>query len=431
MKLSEKKLSVKGIILITIIIPVLVIAVSSVAIIITARSVQPQETADASLFEEKPYEIKAVPKNEEDALTLLSRLFNSAVKGGIVKYDSRTDVHIEEITCDNKSVQDFFSFAKGSICSKLSSFYEGSSIKYGEDASAILSVLPGSAPDSAEAEITAEDILVMKLTYNTVFNNMYFLTDDTAAVKLFTTENAGVFSAINEKFVPEVFVFTLMADTVTGEMLSFTIDRAYSYSANIAFQNSLSDIGTTPFSMKLQFSEIYNFSYAGIDIAADIMTLKVGDYTTLSVTPFVEENLQADEYSLSFSSYDKYLTVDENGQITAIQNCDKPISVRVTLEYLGKTFSDNCIVYVVNPVESVRISETVLTLKKYDTFTFSAEIKPDDATIKDIVWMSSDADTVSVNQSGLATAHKNGTATISAISRQGLIVAKCEVTVTD
>lgn len=431
MKLSEKKLSLKSIILLTIIIPVLVIAASSVAIVITAKSVQPQETADASLFEEKEYEIKALPKNEEDALTLLSKLFDSAVKGGIVKYDSRTDAIIEEITCENKSVQEFFSFASGSICEKLSSSYEASSIKYGEDASAILSVLPGSAPDEVEAEITDQNILVMKLTYNTVFNNMYFLSDDTAAVKLFTTENAGVFSVVNEKFVPSVFVFTLTADAVKGEMLNFTIDRAYDYSANIAFKNSLSDIGTAPFSMKVQFSETYNFYYAGIDITADVMTLKVGDYTTLGVTPYVEANLQENEYSLSFSSDEKYLTVDENGQITAIENCEEPVEVTITLEYLGKTFTDVCRVYVVTPVETVRISQTSLSMKKGEEHTLSAEIKPDNATIKNVIWMSSDRNTVIVDSTGLVKALKKGTATVKAVSEQGLIVAKCEITVTD
>lgn len=431
MKLSKKKLSLKSIILITILIPVLVIAASSVAIIITAKSVQPQETADASLFSVKKYEIKAIPKNEEDALTLVSKLFNNAVKSGTVKYDSRTDAYIEEISCENKSVQDFFNFAKGSISSKLASFYEGSSIKYGEDAGAILSVLPGTAPDEFESEINDQDILVMKLTYTTVFGNMYFLTDDTGAIELFTTENAGVFSVVNEKFIPEVFVFTLTADAVTGEMLSFTIDRSYNYSANIAFRNSLADIGTTPFSLKVKFSEIYNFSYAGIEIEQDIMTLKVGDYTTLNITPFVEADLKEDEYKLSFSSYNKYLTVDENGQITAVANSDSPVSVRVTLEYLGKTFSDVCKVYVVNPVEAVRISETSLTLKKYEEHTLSAEIKPDDATIKNVIWISSDEDVATVDEAGLVKTHKNGTATISVISEQGLIVAKCEVTVTD
>lgn len=433
MKLADKKFSIKSIVLLSLIIPILVIAASSVAIVITAKSVQPQETADASLFEadEKKYEIKSVPKNEEDALTLTSKLFNNTVKSGIVKYDGKTDAYIEEIICTNKSVEDFFSFAKGSIASKLSSFYESSSIKYGEDASALLCVLPGNAPDSVEAEITEDDVLMMKLTYNTVFNNMYFLSDDTAALKLFTTENAGVFSVLNEKLIPEVFVFTLTADALTGEIYSFTVDRVYNYSANIAFKNSLSDIGTTPFAMKVQFSEAYNFSYAGIEIAEDALTLNTGDFTTLTVTPFVEADVNEDDFSLTFSSYDKYLTVDENGQITSIKNCDKPIFVRVTLEYLGKTFTDACKVYVVKPVEAVQLSETSLSLNKDETRTLSAKIKPDDATIKKIIWITSDESVAAVDETGLVTANENGTATISAISEQGLVVAKCEVTVTD
>ncbi len=431
MNLSEKKLNIKSIILITVILPVFVIVASSIAIYITAKSVQPQETADISVLSKEEAVIKSIPRNEEDALTLLTKLFSSAVKGGIVKYNKHTDAGFESIECDNESVQDFLTFAGGDISSKLMSFYDDVSIKYGEDASAILSVLPGTAPSEMTAEISEDDILTMALTYNTVFNNMYFLSDDTAALKMFTTENAGVFSVINEKFIPEVFVFTLTADTKTGNMLSFTIDRAYKYSANISFKNSLSPIGSTPLEMKLHFSEIYNFSYAGIEIAEDIMTLNVGDYDTLTVTPFVEENLSADEYTLKFSSYDKYLTIDENGQITAIKYSDKPIAVRVTLEYLGKTFTDSCTVYVVKPVENIRISDTSLTLKSNETYELSAEIRPDDATIKNIIWMSSDEEIITVNEAGLIQAKKNGTATISAISEQGLIVAKCTVTVTD
>ncbi len=432
MKLSEKKLNIKSIILITVILPVFVIISSSIAIYITAKSVQPQETAPLSIFETKEhYEIKSVPKNEEDALTLLSKLFTNAVKSGIIKYDKHSEAVFESIICDNKSVQDFLTFASGDISAKLKSFFEDAAIKYGEDASSILSVLPGTAPSEMNAEISENNILTLALTYNTVFNNMYFLADDTTAIKMFTTENAGVFSAINEKFVPEVFVFTLTAETETGKILSFTIDRAYKYSANISFKNSLSPIGSTPLEMNLQFSEIYNFSYAGIEIEEDIMTLNVGDYDTLTVIPYVEDGLDSSEFSLSFSAYDEYLTVDENGQITAIKACDKAIAVTVTLEYLGKTFSDNCMVYVVKPVEGVRISDTSLTLEKNEKHELSAEISPDDATIKNIIWMSDNEKAASVDSTGLVTAKENGTATISAISEQGLIVAKCIVTVTD
>lgn len=431
MKLTEKRLNFRSILLITILLPVFVIVASSVAIYITAKSVQPQETADISIFSEEEAVIKSVPKNEEDALTLITKLFNNAVKSGIVKYNRHTDARFENISCDNKSVQDFLGFAGGDISAKLMSFYEDASIRYGEDAGDILSVLPGSAPSEMSAEVSEDNIITVVLTYDTVFNNMYFLDDDTAAIKMFTTENASVFSVINEKFVPEAFVYTLTADTKTGEMLSFTIDRSYKYSSNLAFRNSLSSVGTTPLEMTFRLSEIYNFSYAGIEIAEDVMTLSVGDYTTLTVIPSTEENLSAEEFTLKFSSYDKYLTIDENGQITAVRNSDKPISVRVTLEYLGKTFTDSCMVYVVEPVENVRISDTALTMKENEEYKLSAKISPDDATIKNIIWMSSDEEIASVSEEGLVKAKLSGTATISAISEQGLIVAKCTVTVAD
>ena len=428
MKLTDKKLNTGSILLITIICPVIVIFLSSIAIFLTAKTVQPQDSVDPSFFENIKYTIPAEPKNEEDALTLMSKLFSAAVKSGDLKYSKSTSAHISDIICGNESVQAFFGFMKGSLQDKFSGFFEGASTKYGEDASPLLAVLPGSTPSEISSEISG-DTLTLSLKYNTVFNNMYFLSDDTVAIKMFTTENAGVFSVLNEKFVPVECEYLLTADTVTGKLISFTVKRIYSYSSNIAFRNSLYDIGATPFEMGIEFCEDYSFSYAGIEIAEDIITLEKGGYANLTVTPFVEEGLSADEYALSFSTYDKFLSVDENGQITAKELYKNPVTVRVTLDYLGKSYSDTCTVYIVDAVESVRISETELTLKRYSDYTLSAEIKPDNATIKDIIWHSSDENIVKTDNIGNITAMNIGTATISAISAQGGIVAKCEVTV--
>lgn len=431
MKLSEKKLSVKSIILITIILPVVVILISSIAIVITARQVQPQDTLDPSFFTEVKYTVASEPKNEEDALTLMSKLFTAAVKSGIIKYEKTNRSHISSIECKNEELQQILSFASDSLSEKFTSFYENEAIKYGEDASALLSLLPGSTPDSAVAEINDEKVLSLTLTYDSVFNNMYFLTDDTTAIKMFTTENAGVFSVINEKFIPVTCEYSLLADAVSGKILSFSVIRTYTYSANVAFRNSLSDIAPSDLSMTLEFFEDYSFSYAGIEIAEDVITMGLADYDTLTVIPYVEEGLSADEYSLEFSTYDKYLSIDENGQITPKMLYEHPVTVRVTLHYLDREFSDTCTVYIVNPVESVRISETSLELHKNDTYTLTAEAGPENATIKTIIWHSSDADVVKTDENGNLTATGTGTATISAISSQGFIVAKCEVTVTD
>lgn len=431
MSLSEKKLNTKTVLLITIIFPVLVIILSSIAIVITARQVQPQDTVDPSFFSEVKYTVAATPKNEEDALTLVSKLFSAAVKSGIMKYEKTNYTAISSITCKNENLQKILSFAGGALSEKFTSFYNNASIKYGEDASAILSILPGSTPSDFTAEINEEDVLNLTLTYDSVFNNMYFLTDDTTAVKMFTTENAGVFSVINEKFIPVTCEYSLSADAVSGEILSFSVRRIYNYSANVAFRNTLSDIEATDLTMTLEFTESYNFSYAGIDIAQDVITMGIDDYDTLTVIPHVEEGLSEDEYSLEFSTYDKYLSVDENGQITPKKLYEHPVTVRVTLHYLGKEFSDTCTVYIVNEVESVRISKTSLKLTKNETYTLTAEVSPDDATIKTVIWHSSDEGVVKTDENGNLTATGAGTATISAISEQGLIVAKCEVTVTE
>ena len=431
MSLSEKKLNTKSILLITIILPVIVIILSSIAIVITARQVQPQDTVDPSFFNEVKYTVSAEPKKAEDALTLMSKLFSAAVKSGTMKYEKTNDTAIPSITCKNEKLQKILSFAAGSLSEKFTSFYENTAIKYGEDASAILSILPGSTPSDFTAEINDQDVLMLTLTYDSVFNNMYFLTDDTTAVKMFTTENSGVFSVINEKFIPVTCEYSLSADAVSGELLSFTVKRIYNYSANMAFRNSLSDIEASDLAMTLEFTESYSFSYAGIEIVQDVITMGLSDYDTLTVIPHVEEGLSEDEYSLEFSTYDKYLSVDENGQITPKMLYGNPITVRVTLHYLGKEFSDTCTVYVVNPVESVRISKTSLTLAKNDTCTLTAEAGPSDATIKTIIWHSSDESVIKTDENGNLTAKGAGTATISAISAQGLIVAKCEVTVTE
>ena len=223
MKLTEQKLSIKSILLITILLPVLVIALSSVAIVITAKSVQPQDTVSPDFLSKTTYVISAEPKNEEDALTLVSKLFSAAIKTNALKYSKSTSATVESIKCDNESVQELFLFTKGSLEDNFRKFYEDEAIRYGENADAILTVLPGSTPGAAECKIGEDKIMELTLTYDTVFNNMYFLSDDTVAIKMFTTENAGVFSVINEKFIPTLCEYKLTADTVTGKIISFTV----------------------------------------------------------------------------------------------------------------------------------------------------------------------------------------------------------------
>ena len=81
-------------------------------------------------------------------------------------------------------------------------------------------------------------------------------------------------------------------------------------------------------------------------------------------------------------------------------------------------------------VSSITLNNSSIELDKGSTATLSATIAPSNATIKNIVWTSSNPQIATVDQSGKVTAFTHGTATITAKSIDGSNVsASCKVTV--
>ncbi|MEM5017005.1 Ig-like domain-containing protein [Metabacillus indicus] len=82
------------------------------------------------------------------------------------------------------------------------------------------------------------------------------------------------------------------------------------------------------------------------------------------------------------------------------------------------------------PVTGVKINKTeaALTAAGQKT-TLSAAVEPSNATNKKVTWSSSDETVATVSASGVVTAVKNGTATITATTEDGQKTAACTVTV--
>ncbi|MDR1841496.1 MAG: Ig-like domain-containing protein [Holophagales bacterium] len=81
------------------------------------------------------------------------------------------------------------------------------------------------------------------------------------------------------------------------------------------------------------------------------------------------------------------------------------------------------------PASGVSLSETSLTLQVGLTKTLTATVQPENAASKAVDWLSSDTIVASVNASGVVTALKAGTATISVSTREGNHTARCALTV--
>lgn len=80
------------------------------------------------------------------------------------------------------------------------------------------------------------------------------------------------------------------------------------------------------------------------------------------------------------------------------------------------------------PVAGVSIDYNSMTLAPGMTYTFVTKIAPTDADEKALTWSSSDSQVLSVNQSGVITAHKEGKVVITALATSG-VSATCNVEV--
>ena len=81
-------------------------------------------------------------------------------------------------------------------------------------------------------------------------------------------------------------------------------------------------------------------------------------------------------------------------------------------------------------VESVAVIPETTTIEEGKTVSLTASITPKSATNKKVTWSSSDTDVVTVSDTGVVTAVKAGTSTITVTTDDGGFTATCEVTVT-
>lgn len=166
-----------------------------------------------------------------------------------------------------------------------------------------------------------------------------------------------------------------------------------------------------------------NISATNVSLNKTELTLKKGETATLvaSITP---ENFTD---TISWRSTDtKVATVTDAGLVKGVAVGTAKIKVTV-----GST-SALCTVNVIQPVTSISLNRTSLTMDALDTYQLIATASPATAVNREITWSSSDSAIASVDENGLVTAHKKGTATIKATAKDGSNISNsCKVTVSN
>ena len=162
----------------------------------------------------------------------------------------------------------------------------------------------------------------------------------------------------------------------------------------------------------------------GIALDTTSVDLLVAEIITLSVTITPETATVKD---VEWTSSDETVATVENGVVTA-HNVGLATITATTTD--GTNLSASCEVTVnAIPVESIVLDKNAITIKTSETITLSATIMPENATIHDVVWSTSDESVATVD-AGFVTALGVGKATITATTTDGTnLSASCEVTV--
>lgn len=136
---------------------------------------------------------------------------------------------------------------------------------------------------------------------------------------------------------------------------------------------------------------------------------------------------EATDDTVEWTSSDEAIaTVDDEGNVTAVAVGTTTITVEAK-DGSGK--KAECVVHVVIPVKSVALEDDFALFIGEGKKMAAPTILPADATDKTVVWKTSDASVVSVDQNGNIDTYKVGKATITVTTNDGRKEATCEVTV--
>ena len=94
-------------------------------------------------------------------------------------------------------------------------------------------------------------------------------------------------------------------------------------------------------------------------------------------------------------------------------------TVKIKVSIKGTDVSAECSMEVYQPVTELKLSESRITLYEGETAELKAEILPEDATDKTVVWRSSNEAVATVDENGNVSAVSPGNATISCLAADG------------
>ncbi len=215
-------------------------------------------------------------------------------------------------------------------------------------------------------------------------------------------------------------------DRLTDEITYLSYRKGIDVTADVSFVGKYEGLGTNNIAFSITENMNFSFTWPALTLNNEILEIEPKGTDNLLATLTCENPL---DMTVTWSSSDESIaTVDTDGYINASANTGKAV-ITATYEYLGKEFSDSCVVHVKIPVESMKMSKKNLKLTIGEAYTLTTDISPEKATIQTVKWYSEDESIATVDENGVVIGLKKGEVIVYALSDDGYYRSTCEVTV--
>lgn len=360
-KKKSNKITVKQRVILLVTCPLIIILLSSIAIVTTVRKLEAGELKEDS--EEQQDVIRELPEEfNSDASAYFEGLLKEAAAATDVKIGTGIGVSIHDMSGDfSPEAFKMINHVTGQFSDGVKAKYSTSSVKYGESAAMLNDV----------AKIVGKIGEATGEGKNDDFSYTLNIPVDADTISAFTEEDAKIYEE-SKKECADFIRFTedsFVLDSVTAYvrcsyekncMNSIELVREYKVDMQTEFIGCLDVFGSGALSFGCRISTKFDIVHAGISVQ-DELTLTKNGFQTLSMSANVgDDALSAEDaesegvtdpdriFTVEFISSDESVaTVDKTGMVQAESISDKPVTVTVKLTYHGKEYTDTCTVRVI------------------------------------------------------------------------------------
>ena len=305
--------------------------------------------------------VTELPEGQDAVCSYVGRLYKEALSADDIEGSFNTSVNLDE---------DIKAGLKDSDLAILNYIRQGASGKVAEFYPSQSNVIMSTAEGFPELEISAADVIECTAEQghtdeegNVSDDAYYFITlgIDPVSVDTAAMVHSEVFGKIEETLAPaaklenveittESKTVSVKIDRVYDKIVSVDTSTVYSIKADAVFTDdykSLSQSGKVEMSMPFKTNEHIGFTCYGAKFTQPAMAVKQGDMKALPASVTVNSETTKEDYKLTFTPSEKdAVSIDEDGVMTVLQSGEKEITITMTLDYDGHTYSDEMTVYI-------------------------------------------------------------------------------------